>query len=100
MGRAPDRAVSRKHSITSRMDDAEVADLDAGGAVRGGMDRSTYIRWLIQEDKKRIAREQSALRGVKIVSSGEPAPDWPRVPRGGLQYPKPPAFPAELEGDL
>jgi hypothetical protein len=62
MGRAPDRAVSRKHSITSRMDDTEVADLDAGGRHRGGMDRSTYIRWLIQDDKKRIAREQGALR--------------------------------------
>jgi hypothetical protein len=44
------------------MDDTEVADLDAGGRHRGGMDRSTYIRWLIQDDKKRIAREQGALR--------------------------------------
>lgn len=59
MGRAPDRAVSRKHSITSRMDDTEVADLDAGGAARGGMDRSTYIRWLIQQDKRRIASERT-----------------------------------------
>lgn len=100
MGRAPDRAVSRKHSITSRMDDDEVRDLDAGGARRGGMDRSTYIRWLVQEDKKRIARESAALRGAQIVSSGEPAPDWPKVARGGLKYPKPPAFPAELEADL
>lgn len=43
------------------MDDSEVADLDAGGRYRGGMDRSTYIRWLVQTDKKRIAREREEL---------------------------------------
>lgn len=63
MGRAPDRAVSRKHSITTRMDDGERADLTSGGAYRGGMDHSTYIRWLVQEDKKRIARERIAMSG-------------------------------------
>lgn len=100
MGRAPDRAVSRKHSITSRMDDDEVRDLDAGGARRGGMDRSTYIRWLVQEDKKRIARERAALRGIS-VGMGVPAEVIPiRAPRGGLTFPPPPAFPTELEEDL
>ncbi len=44
------------------MDDTEVADLDAGSRYRGGMDRSTYIRWLIQQDKKAITREKGALQ--------------------------------------
>lgn len=71
------------------MDNGELGVLDANRRARGGMDRSTYIRWLIQQDKRRIAQEESALRGVQIVSSGEPAPDWPKVARGGIKFTEP-----------
>lgn len=48
------------------MDDGEVADLDAGGRYRGGMDRSTYIRWLVQQDKKRIANERAISKSMQV----------------------------------
>lgn len=33
-------------------------DLDAQRAYRGGMSRSTYVRWLITQDSKRIQKEK------------------------------------------
>lgn len=35
-----------------------VAAIDSQRAFRGGMSRSTYLRWLISQDGKRIAREK------------------------------------------
>lgn len=72
MGRAPDRAVTRKHSITTRMDDNELRDLDAGGSARGGMDRSTYLRWLVAQDKRRIANERTIGRVIAPVVGVSP----------------------------
>lgn len=36
------------------------ATLDSQRAVRGGMTRSSYIRWLITQDTKRIEQERGA----------------------------------------
>lgn len=35
------------------------AELDAQRAFRGGMSRSTYVRWLVTQDAKRIEREKN-----------------------------------------
>lgn len=45
------------------MDNGELGVLDANRRARGGMDRSTYIRWLVAQDQKRIAGEHAVMRG-------------------------------------
>jgi len=57
--RAPDGAMARTHSITSRMTTPQVGKLDRQHAYRGFPDRSSYIRWLIEQDGKAIDRERS-----------------------------------------
>lgn len=44
--------------IPARMTPEMVTGLDGQRAFRGGMSRSSYIRWLIQQDAKRIERER------------------------------------------
>lgn len=50
------------------MDDTEVSVLDANRRARGGMDRSTYIRWLIAQDQRRIANGQAIAKGMRTPS--------------------------------
>jgi hypothetical protein len=40
------------------MTDPMKATLDSQRAARGGMTRSSYIRWLIAQDTKRIEQEK------------------------------------------
>ena len=58
MARTPDGAEVRTESITTRMTPTDKSVLDTQRRIRGGMDRGTYIRWLIREDGKRISREK------------------------------------------
>lgn len=53
--------MTRTESVTTRMTPPDVAQLDAQRRARGGMDRGAYIRWLIRQDGKRIAREQGGM---------------------------------------
>jgi hypothetical protein len=48
------------------MDDAELGVLDANRRARGGMDRSTYIRWLVAQDQRRIANESAIAKGMQV----------------------------------
>lgn len=58
--RAPDGAVARTVSVTTRMTTPATTALDRQHTYRGFPDRSTYIRWLIEQDGKAITRERSA----------------------------------------
>lgn len=58
MARTPDGPFARGVSVTTRMSPIECEKLDAQRRERGGMDRSTYIRWLVSQDGKRIHREK------------------------------------------
>lgn len=64
--RHPDGAQARTHSITSRMTTPQVAALDRQHTYRGFPDRSAYIRWLIEQDGKQIAREQRPLQSIQF----------------------------------
>lgn len=60
MARTPD-GLSKRAKVTSfRLQDHEVDQLDRQAAQRGGMERSTYLRWLIDQDKRKIDRERKA----------------------------------------
>jgi len=58
MARTPDGPATRQAIVTFRMTDTMRATLDVQRAARGGMSRSSYIRWLITQDGKRIANEK------------------------------------------
>lgn len=58
MVRTPDGPVARDAIVTFRITDTMGTQLDGQRAFRGGMSRSTYIRWLISQDAKRIERER------------------------------------------
>lgn len=58
--RHPDGAMARTHSITSRMTTPQVQKMDLQHTYRGFPDRSSYIRWLIDQDGKAIDREKGA----------------------------------------
>lgn len=58
MARTPDGTVARDRFIHVRVTPLQVAELDEQRAFRGGMSSSAYIRWLIAQDGKRIAREK------------------------------------------
>lgn len=58
MARTPDGAVAREISVTARMTTQGVEKLDTQRRARGGMTRSAYIRWLVNEDEKRLRRER------------------------------------------
>ncbi len=60
MARTPDGPVTREAIVTFRMTDTMKATLDTQRASRGGMSRSSYIRWLITQDGKRIEHERGA----------------------------------------
>ena len=61
MGRTPD-GLNRRGVVTSfRLEPAEVDQLEAQAKQRGGMSRSTYLRWLITQDQSKIERERRAL---------------------------------------
>lgn len=60
MVRTPDGSLPRESIVTFRVTAAMGAQVDAQRAFRGGMSRSTYIRWLIAQDAKRIEREKGA----------------------------------------
>jgi hypothetical protein len=44
-----------------RLEETEVDQMDRQARARGGMSRSTYLRWLLDQDNKRIAREQGGM---------------------------------------
>jgi hypothetical protein len=44
-----------------RLEEIEVEQLDSQARARGGMARSTYLRWLLDEDGKRIEKERRGL---------------------------------------
>jgi hypothetical protein len=58
MGRTPDGPVARTFVVSLKMTAAELATLDRQRKVRGGTDRSDYLRKLIQQDAVRITRSQ------------------------------------------
>jgi len=58
MARTPDGITARDRIVQVRLTAHMQSDLDEQRAFRGGMSRSTYIRWLISQDTKRIAHER------------------------------------------
>lgn len=58
MARTPDGATARDTSVVVRMTTNMRNDLDRQRSIRGGMSRSTYVRWLIAQDTKRIDHER------------------------------------------
>lgn len=58
MVRTPDGSEPRVQTLQVRVTPTMASDLDGQRAFRGGMSRSTYIRWLVAQDGKRIARER------------------------------------------
>lgn len=60
MARTPDGAAAREVSMTTRITHEVERTVDSQRAYRGGMSRSAYVRWLIAEDGKKIARERGA----------------------------------------
>ncbi len=59
MVRTPDGPVAREAIVTFRITASMGTQLDGQRAFRGGMSRSTYIRWLIAQDAKRIEQEKT-----------------------------------------
>jgi len=57
MARTPDGLTARTKMTSFRLEATEVDQMDRQAVARGGMSRSTYLRWLIDQDKKRIERE-------------------------------------------
>jgi hypothetical protein len=56
MGRTPD-GLSKRDVVTSfRLEPAEVDQMDRQRTMRG-MTRSRYLRWLVQEDGRKIRSE-------------------------------------------
>lgn len=58
VGRTPDGPVARQNVVSMKMSGAELAALDRQRKLRGGMDRSAYLRSLIRQDAARIARPE------------------------------------------
>lgn len=58
MARTPDGATARDTSVVVRMTTNMRNDMDSQRSFRGGMSRSTYIRWLISQDSRRIEHER------------------------------------------
>jgi hypothetical protein len=61
MARTPDGLNKRAVVTSFRLEPAEVDQLDEQAMARGAMSRSTYLRWLVNEDKKKIAKERRAI---------------------------------------
>jgi hypothetical protein len=45
-----------------RLEETEVSQLDRQARDRGGMSRSTYLRWLLEQDRKHIERERGGQK--------------------------------------
>ena len=61
MARTPDGLTARTKMTSFRLEETEVDQMDRQARARGGMTRSTYLRWLLDQDNKRIAREQGGM---------------------------------------
>lgn len=58
MGRPSAAGRPRERAITARFTETEAHNLAVSAAERGFSDRSSYIRYLVRQDRERIQREK------------------------------------------
>lgn len=60
MVRTPEGSTARDVIVTVRITPQMKAIIDSQRRSRGGMSLSTYLRWLVTQDTKRIEQEQTS----------------------------------------